>query len=518
MAYPADGASYDTSLLPVDGVDDLVNADTTLISDLASNYSQIAEAANQAAGTLRGHSSGVNWTGEAARAFEAKAGSLPKDLDTIHQSYATVASALNTYEPEVYTAQTQVLSVLRQLETAHTNLSNANANLATAKSTLASAQNTQANAPAHQAASTSKSQASAVTQATSGVSSSTTAVSNAQGEIDRLVAQGKRIVDGFTQARGTAAAAFKSAGHHAPQESGWDKFCGAVDDVMGDVGSFAWSVVKGIGHAVVNLGKAAVDLPAATWNVIQHPSSLKAWERFGTDAVAAATIVLLATGAGEGMLGTDAAVEGTEGALGGAEGATSVAGRAQTVLHTVNEFADTNKTFKASFNLVQNVTSYGGQVQGLYDDAKSGDYKGMVRDAALDAGSDVVGSKIDDKLGDATGSTRAEAQLEASEAFAAHAGTSNISALRALEPGQRASLLQAAGVTNGRLSGDLSSDRAFINNLQANRLVHSSVGHVINASTRERAAGVVVDGVKDTANEYATHGANAALGIQGEAG
>jgi hypothetical protein len=539
------------SLLPVDGVQDLVNTDVDALSDIIRQYSQIADEAQQSARFLRDKSSDVPWQSQAATAFYKTVGKVPSDLDTVHDDYSTVSGALATYLGVVEDVQSPVVSILTQLQEKHDALTTAQGTLSSDQSTLNGLKSTQRNPPATQTAAELSTANTAISHAGSNVSTASSAVSSIQGEITELQTTGRHLVEEYTTARSKAVSTIHGAAHNAPHESFWDHVLGDVENVVKQgliisatmlfgpmvgkyVGEFAYDVVKG----VVGVVKNAADLPGAIVNVVEHPGSLHAWERLGTDTVAAATIVLLVTGVGEGLLATDVTVEAADGTIvtvDAADTATSttvddIASQQGTVvraLHTVNEVGQKD--------VVQNALKYGGyatQVEGEADDIRDGNWKGALEDGALDVAGDGAANFADkgnflpggrgkvgnfDGIDTMSGAEGAHDQLATAQKFNqlsddssgnnydAYTRNQRVGATsdNSLSVAEKKQLAEAAGVSPGALN------RSTVSHLNTKNIVYNAQNKVTSTAVRSglisNAADGTVDGTKDAVKGLVKH-------------
>lgn len=295
------------------------------VGSLASAFRHVADQAQTAASALRGAQGDATWTGTAAEAFRQQLGKLPGDLDKVHRSFVEVADALDAYEPQLGSLQSQFRSIAGRLGTARSDLTTAQGRLSGAQSTLTTA----TNAP-HATA-----QTPAVVAAHTAVRQLSDAVGRAQGDVGSLEGQGLRLLDEFDHARGRARSAVSGAAGIAPSHS-W------LSDALADVGHFlsgaghvAGEVGTFLGHALAGVGKSVLDLVdgKAIMDFIDHPS----WKTFGElakDVAVTASIVAMVAApfaAPELLAGEGAAV----GAEGAAEGGASALGTGLRVLSNV---------------------------------------------------------------------------------------------------------------------------------------------------------------------------------------
>jgi uncharacterized protein YukE len=500
----APSSSLDPSLLPYDGVTDLLGADPSEVAALASGFGAIASTAGNAATALRGGHGKLVWEGQAADSFRRNLYGIPPDLDKIHESYSQAANALNSYERELAGDQSQLVSILNQLETAKAAVDNAQIGLSGAQSALSSAR-------------ANHSVASGMTRAQSGVTVASSALSGAQQHFQNLQARGWRIVDNFTAARRAASLQLQSAGAAAPRKPWYDVLLGDIENLMKEdlalatlgplallvpgfakeVGEFEFDILKAFVGTVID----AVELPYAVVEVALHPTSLAAWERFGTDLAAAASIALLATGIGEAALAGDvaeeAAVEGAEaGAEAAAEGGEEAAASSSKLLNAfqaVNKLGDSTQFKVANFALGQ-----ANEAGTLTDDAEQGKWKQF----GVDLGADAVGTalgqaKIADKL---AGTEGAEGAVNAFNTWekGMSGGKSMAGALTDLSSEQRSLLLTAAGRESGSLSGFTAGEnQQFLKSISGHALEQSSLNAKATATVIDHGIDAGVDGSSD---------------------
>jgi uncharacterized protein YukE len=252
----------------------LLNTSPSELDTLATQFSRVSGQAQTSADGLRGAHGDLNWTGTSADGFRTQLGKLPSDLDTVHGSYSQIAGALHAYATHVEPIRSKFSTITQQLSADSQSLS-------TAQTSASSAQT------AYNSAATAKDAKPTDTAVTGAHTTLTTAqgkVSQLQGQVSGLNAQALRLLDEFDTVRGQCITQIKGAAGQAPQHH--SSFWGSLGHIASSVGHF-------VGSTVVHIAKQIADLPAATVNLVEHPS----WEalgRFGEDLAAAGTVVAMA--------------------------------------------------------------------------------------------------------------------------------------------------------------------------------------------------------------------------------
>ena len=509
----APSSSLDPSLLPYDGVTDLLGADPFEVAALASRIGAIASTAGNAATALRGGHGKLVWEGQAADSFRRNLYGIPPDLDKIHESYSQAANALNSYERELAGDQSQLVSILNQLEAAKAAVDNAQIGLSGAQSALSSAR-------------ANHSVAAGITRAQSGVTDASSTLNSAQQHFQNLQARGTRIVDNFTAARRAASLQLRSAGAAAPQKPWYDVLLGDIENLMKeelllatgplallfpgfakDVAEFEFDILKAFVGTVID----AVELPYAEVELALHPTSLAAWERFGEDLAAAASIALLVTGVGEAALAADvaeeAAVEGAEAgaeaaAEGAAEGGEEAAASSLRGSNTLDAFKQINQfADRRAFKLANFALGQANDAGTLADDAEQDNWKKF----GVDLGADAIGTALGppgnwslaDKL---AGTEGAEGAVNAFNTWekGMSGGKSMAGALTDLSSEQRSLLLTAAGRESGSLSGFTAAEnQQFLKSISGHALEQSSLNAKATATVIDHGIDAGLDGSSD---------------------
>lgn len=183
---------------------DLLAAIPEDVSTMANTFRAAAgEAALTASGLSAARGDGV-WTGHAADGFRRAIGGLPAQLEHVRAGYATVADALDAYEPELVRLQSAFVRVIALLSDARTNLGAAQSAAASARSVFAASQRMP-----HPGRS-------ALVQDELSMARAELSARGFSDEIERLTLAADAVLDEFAAVRQNCRAAVAAAQHTAP--------------------------------------------------------------------------------------------------------------------------------------------------------------------------------------------------------------------------------------------------------------------------------------------------------------